>query len=99
MTKMKSACFLLSGSNAFDVFRPEVFREKIREFPLSEVPAMRQDFTCVNFGWWYIWKPSEAVPTGVQRDHWEYGDMLAAANDCPMAVIMGLNWRTRGGKA
>ena len=48
---------MLSGGNAFDIFPPEVFKEKIRQFPAEEAPRMKQDFTRLNFGWWGYWVP------------------------------------------
>lgn len=71
----------LSGGNAFDVFPPEVFKEKIREFPAEEAPRMRRDFTRLNFGWWGFWAP------GTQSDMFEYGTSRAAAWDCPVTIM------------
>jgi hypothetical protein len=71
----------LSGGNAFDIFSPEVFKEKIREFPAEEAPRMRQDFTRLNFGWWGFW----ALRT--QPDMYEYGTSRAAAWDCPVTIM------------
>lgn len=71
----------LSGGNAFDIFDPEVFKEKIREFPAEEAPRMRQDFTRLNFGWWGFWAP------GTQPDQFEYGTSRAAAWDCPVTLM------------
>lgn len=71
----------LSGGNAFDIFEPEIFKEKIREFPAEEAPRMRQDFTRLNFGWWGFW----AFRT--QPDMFEYGTSRAAAWDCPITVM------------
>ena len=83
---------MLGGANAFDIFPPETFKEKIVEFPLAEAPMMRQDFTRVNFGWWGFWAPSPAgtsKPTiGTQMDMWEFGTSRAAAWDCPMSIQM-----------
>lgn len=67
---------MLSGGNAFDMFKPPVFKERIREYPFEEAGRMRQDFTRVNFGWWGLFP-------GLQPDHWEYGNSLAAAWGCP----------------
>ncbi len=75
----------LSGGNAFDIFQPEIFKEKIREFPAEEAPRMRQDFTRLNFGWWGYW----ALRT--QPDMFEYGTSRAAAWDCPVTVMEKLN--------
>lgn len=72
---------MLSGGNAFDIFPPEVFKEKIRQFPAEEAPRMRQDFTRLNFGWWGFWAP------GTQPDMFEYGTSRAAAWDCPITVM------------
>ncbi|MDW7657910.1 MAG: hypothetical protein SCM11_12140, partial [Bacillota bacterium] len=75
----------LSGGNAFDVFQPEEFKEKIREFPAEEAPRMRQDLTRLNFGWWGFW----ALRT--QPDMFEYGTSRAAAWDCPVTVMEKLD--------
>lgn len=74
----------LSGGNAFDVFQPEEFKEKICEFPAEEAPRMRQDFTRLNFGWWGYW----ALRT--QPDMYEFGTSRAAAWDCPVTMMENL---------
>ena len=87
---------MLGGANAFDIFRPEVFKEKIVEFPLAEAPLMRQDMTRLNFGWWAFWWPQleqdptgrNAITIGTQPDMWEFGTSRAAAWDCPMTIQM-----------
>ena len=87
---------MLSGANAFDPFRPEMFKEKIVEFPQAEAPLMRQNMTRVNFGWWIFWAPRiDPDPTGkafqtigVQPDMWEFGTSRAAAWDCPATIQM-----------
>ena len=84
---------MLSGANAFDVFRPEQFKRMIDRHPGEEAPLMRQDFTRVNFGWWAVWKPGAEMPdgtrtVGTQPDMWEYGTAKAAAWDCPVTVQM-----------
>lgn len=71
----------LSGGNAFDVFPPEVFKEKISQFPCEEAPRMRQDFTRLNFGWWAFWA------NGTQADMYEFGTSRAAAWDCPVTMM------------
>jgi len=68
---------MISGGNAFDQFRPAVFKEMIRLHPFAEAPRMRQDLTRLNFGWWGLYVNQ------TQPDHWEYGSSLAAAWDCP----------------
>lgn len=83
----------LSGGNAFDVFPPAVFKEKIAQFPCEEAPRMRQDFTRLNFGWWGYWYPgqSERTEPGTQPDMIEYGTSRAAAWDCPVTVSASLD--------
>ena len=83
---------LQSGANAFDTFMPEVFKEKIVEYPLTEAPIMRRDFTRIDFGWWGFWPKGGMVrlnlftKLGTQRDMWEYGTSKAAAWDCPATI-------------
>lgn len=90
---------MLSGANAFDVFAPEEFKEKIVEYPLAEAPLMRQDFTRVNFGWWGFWEPGAKIrgarTMGVQPDMWEYGTSKAAAWDSPASVQMRIEAMAR----
>lgn len=86
---------LQAGANAFDVFAPEVFKEKIVEYPLAEAPIMRQDFTRLDFGWWRLALPGpknwRGGPTiGSQPDMWEYGTSKAAAWDCPATIQFNL---------
>jgi hypothetical protein len=86
---------MLSGSNAFDIFYPEEFKEKIDEYPAAEAPLMQRDFTRVNFGWWGFWHPGAkcrngGTTIGVQSDMWEYGTSKAAAWDSPVSVQMRL---------
>ncbi|MEA4822821.1 MAG: hypothetical protein VB111_01740 [Clostridiaceae bacterium] len=76
---------MLSGGNAFDIFKPEVFKEKIAQFPAEEAPRMRRDFTRLNFGWWGFWTP------GTQPDMYEYGTSRAAAWDCPVTMMADLD--------
>lgn len=71
---------MLSGGNAFDVWKPETFKEMIAEHPFKEAERMRHDFTRVNFGWW---RPDP----GQRPDIMEYGTALAAAWDCPGALL------------
>ena len=87
---------MLSGSNAFDIFYPEEFKEKIDEYPAAEAPLMQRDFTRVNFGWWGFWHPGAkcrngGTTIGVQSDMWEYGTSKAAAWDSPVSVQMRLS--------
>jgi len=76
---------MLSGGNAFDVFRPEEIKESIKKFPAEEAPRMREDFTRVNFGWLGYWVPDENT-IGTQPDMLEYVTSRAAAWDCPVSI-------------
>lgn len=80
---------MLSGGNAFDVFAPEVLKERVREFPAEEAPRMRMDFTRINFGWLGYWVPNKNT-VGTQPDMLEYVTSRAAAWDCPVAIQMDL---------
>ena len=82
---------MLAGANAFDIFAPEEFKQKIVEFPLAEAPLMRSNFTRLNFGWWQLYLPDlegkRGKPTvGTQPDMWEFGTSRAAAWDCPTTI-------------
>ena len=72
---------MLSGANAFDIFRPEVFKEMIGKHPIPEAIEMKKDFTRVNFGWWQFWG------AGTQADQFEYSSAKATAWDCPATMI------------
>ena len=71
---------MLSGGNAFDIFPPEVFKEKIAQHPADEAPKMAMDFTRINFGWWNC-----VLET--QPDMYEYGTSRAVAWNCPVTVM------------
>ncbi len=73
----------LSGANAFDVFKTDIFKEMIDRHPLAEAPLMAEDFTRVNFGWWAFFK-------NTRRDVYEYGTSRAYAWDCPMTIQTSL---------
>ena len=72
---------MLSGANAFDIFRPEIFKEMIGKHPIPEAIEMQNDFTRVNFGWWQFWG------VGTQADQFAYSCAKAAAWDCPATMI------------
>ena len=80
---------MLSGGNAFDIFRPEVLKEETRKWPAEEASRMRQDFTRINFGWLGYWAPDETT-IGTQPDMLEYVTSLAAAWDCPISIHSNL---------
>ena len=83
---------LQAGSNAFDMFGPGEFKDRIVKHPLAEAPLMRKDFTRVDFGWWGVFMPGEIdvrtkrAEIGTQPDMWEYGTSKAAAWDCPATI-------------
>ena len=81
---------MLSGGNAFDVFRPEVLKEEIRRHPAEEAPRMQEDFTRINFGWLGYWIPDENT-IGTQPDMLEFVTSRAAAWDCPVSIHANLN--------
>ena len=70
---------MLSGGNAFDIFKTSIFKEKIVEHPLEEAGRMANDFTRLNFGWW-------AYYDDTQPDVYEFGTSRAAAWDCPISM-------------
>lgn len=82
----------LSGGNAFDVFKPPIFKAMIDKFPMEEAPRMREDFTRLNFGWWGYWKPGESpdAEPGTQPDMIEYGSSRSIAWDCPVTMLTDL---------
>ena len=80
---------MLSGGNAFDVFKPEVLKEETKKWPVEEAPRMKQDFTRINFGWLGFFPPSEAT-IGTQPDMLEYVTSVAAGWDCPISIHSNL---------
>lgn len=77
---------MLSGANAFDVFEPNDFKRELRNWQIAEAPVMREDFTRINFGWFWFGEPDKIRPgdTGIQADMYEFGTSTAAAWDCPI---------------
>lgn len=76
---------MLTGGNAFDVFRPEVLKEETARNPFREAPRMRDNFTRLNFGWLGYWVPNDKT-VGTQPDMLEYVTSRAAAWDCPVSI-------------
>ncbi len=70
---------MLSGANAFDVFKTDIFKEMIDMHPVHEAPLMQRNFTRVNFGWWAYYEDT-------RPDIYEYGMSRAAAWDCPATM-------------
>ena len=76
---------MLTGGNAFDVFRPEVLKEETVKHPFKEAPRMQDNFTRINFGWLGYWVPDEKT-IGTQPDQMEFVTSKAAAWDCPISI-------------
>jgi len=76
---------MLTGANAFDVFRPEKLKEETIRHPFREAPRMQDNFTRLNFGWLGYWPPSEET-IGTQPDQLEFVTSKAAAWDCPVSI-------------
>src|SRR5450759_3483966 len=76
---------MLTGGNAFDVFRPEELKQQTIKHPFKEAPRMQDNFTRVNFGWLGYWLPDEKT-IGTQPDQLEFVTSKAAAWDCPVAI-------------
>lgn len=76
---------MLTGANAFDIFRPEKLKEETLRHPFREAPRMRDNFTRLNFGWLGYWLPG-AETIGTQPDQLEFVTSKAAAWDCPVAI-------------
>ena len=76
---------MLTGGNAFDVFRPEKLKEQTLKHPFREAPRMQDNFTRLNFGWLGYWLPGENT-IGTQPDQLEFVTSKAAAWDCPVSI-------------
>jgi len=76
---------MLTGGNAFDVFRPEKLKEETIKHPFREAPRMQDNFTRLNFGWLGYWLPGEKT-IGTQPDQLEFVTSKAAAWDCPVSI-------------
>jgi hypothetical protein len=77
---------ILTRGNAFDVFKPEVFKQAVRAYPAAEAPQAARDFTSINFGWIGYWAPGRET-MGTQPDMIEYATSRAAAWDCPISLV------------
>jgi hypothetical protein len=81
---------MLTGGNAFDIFKPEVLKEETARHPFKEAPRMKDNFTRLNFGWLGYWLPDENT-VGTQPDMLEYVTSRAAAWDCPVSIHANLS--------
>ena len=70
---------LQAGANAFDIFPPKIFKEKILEFPYTEAPRMAKNMTRLDFGWWNI--TPETTP-----EMWDFAESKAAEWHCPVTI-------------
>ncbi len=75
----------MSGGNAFDVFQTATFKKHLTEFPFYEARRMKEDFTRVDFGWWYFFED-------IEPDIYEFGASHAASYDCPITLICPATW-------
>ena len=80
---------MLSGGNAFDVFKPDVLKEEIKRWPAQQARRMNADFSRVNFGWLGYFVPNEKS-IGTQPDMIEFVTGIAAAWDCPVSLNSNL---------
>jgi hypothetical protein len=76
---------MMSRTNTFNVFKPEVIKAATREFPAEEAARTANDFTRINFGWIGYRAPSKET-IGMQPDMLEYVASRAAAWDCPVSL-------------
>jgi hypothetical protein len=76
---------MLTGGNAFDVFRPEKLKAETIRHPFREAPRMQDNFTRLNFGWLGYWLPGDDT-IGTQPDQLEFVTSKAAAWDCPISI-------------
>lgn len=81
---------MLSGGNAFDVFRPDILKEEIKRWPVQQAERMKEDFSRVNFGWLGYFVPNEKS-IGTQPDMIEFVTSVAAAWDCPVSLNANLD--------
>ena len=81
---------MLSGGNAFDVFKPDILKEEIKRWPAQQAKRMKQDFSRVNFGWLGYFVPNDKS-IGTQPDMIEFVTSLAAGWDCPVSLNSNLN--------
>ena len=85
---------MLAGANAFDIFMPEEFKEKLIEFPFAQAPIVWQEMTRCNFGWWKLYPPHPGAgpkaTIGTQADMWEFGQSVSVAWRCPMTIEASL---------
>lgn len=70
---------ILSGGNAFDIWKDENFKECIVKYQMEEAERIASDFTRINFGWW-------AFRETTGPDLYEFGLSRSVAYDCPITI-------------
>ena len=78
---------ILTRANAYDVFKPEVFREGVRRYMLRGARYMADNFTSINFGWNIYLAPSDGS-NGMQPDMYEYVCSRGAGWDSPISLMV-----------
>jgi hypothetical protein len=76
---------IMSRTNTFNVFRPEVMKSATRQFPAEEAARAALDFSRIDFGWIGYWAPDKKT-IGTQPDMLEFTASRAAAWDCPWSL-------------
>ena len=76
---------ILTCSNEFDTFAPEVIKEATRKHQAAAAKYLAQDFTRCNLGWINYVAPSDTT-IGMQPDMYEYICSCSAAWDCPISL-------------
>jgi hypothetical protein len=80
---------ILTCSNEFDTFAPEVVKEAARKHQAAAGRYLAQDFTRTNLGWIDYVAPSDKT-VGMQPDMFEYLCLCSAAWDCPISLKANL---------
>lgn len=76
---------ILTCSNEFDTFAPEVIKQATRDHQLAAAKYLAQDFTRCNLGWINYVAPSAAT-IGMQPDMYEFICSVSVAWDCPISL-------------
>lgn len=78
---------IFTRANAYDTFKPELFRDGVRHYMLPGAQYMADNFTSVNFGWNVYLAPS-ATSNGMQPDMYEYVCSRGAAWNSPISLMV-----------
>jgi hypothetical protein len=85
--KTHFAWHILTRANAYDTFKPELFREGVRHYMLQGAKYMAESFTSINFGWNIYLAPSTAS-NGMQPDMYEYVCSRGAGWNSPISLMV-----------